>query len=72
MSTSLETRDGLLAGVPASSFDIRCEHGSSRFFVVPGRDPAANLAALEILRLRHGDRHACACTDAPPERSTPH
>jgi hypothetical protein len=71
MSARLQVRDGLLVGVPTSRVEIRCEHGSSQFFVVPGQDPAANLAALQILRLRHAGRHACTCDDATREAPRP-
>lgn len=71
MTTKLVVRDGHLAGIPARRVDVCCEHGTSRAFVVPSRDVARNVAALEILRVRHQDRLGCACRDIdvdPPRR----
>ena len=56
-----ELRTGLLAGQPAARLNVRCDHGSSSWFVLRGTDPRGNLAALELARRSHGSRTGCDC-----------
>jgi hypothetical protein len=65
-TTTAKRRDGTLYGHAAERVDLTCPHGSSTFFVLPGRDPKANLAAVELLWVRHATRHRCRCGSASP------
>jgi hypothetical protein len=60
MGTS-ELRDGTLFGLAAHRVVLRCAHGGSSFVVLPGRDEAANRAAVELLWARHVGRLGCDC-----------
>jgi hypothetical protein len=71
MSMKLETRDGRLAGTPASRVDIHCVHGTSHYFILPGRHRATSLAAIELLRRRHAHRHGCGCAESGSETRRP-
>lgn len=51
-------------GPGAWQVTLRCERGASRFILMPGRDPAKNLAALGFVRARHAAAHDCGCADA--------
>ncbi len=65
MTTSrAESRDGTLYGHAAQRVNLTCPHGSSTFFLLPGRDPKANLAAIDLLWSRHTTRHRCDCGSA--------
>lgn len=67
MTTAIaEMRDGTLYGHAAQRVDLTCPHGSSTFFILPGRDPKANLAALQLLRVRHATKHRCDCDAGGP------
>lgn len=63
MLASLESSDGRLAGIPANRVVLRCSHGTSQVFVVPGANQAASLAVLDLLRARHSIRHRCHCAE---------
>ncbi len=56
-----ECRDGTLYGHATHRVELTCPHGSSTFFLLPGRDPKANLAAVELLWVRHATRRRCDC-----------
>lgn len=56
-----ELRGGRRFGFAAQQVVLRCEHGGSSFVLLPGRDDAANCAALDVLWVRHTDRHGCDC-----------
>ena len=60
MGTS-ELRHGRLFGGAAQRVTLRCRHGDSTLFLLPGRDPTANASALDILWIRHIGRHGCEC-----------
>lgn len=60
MLSVVETR-GRLSGRPAVRIDLRCTHGESAFVLLPGRDSALNVAALELVAARHDIRHGCRC-----------
>jgi hypothetical protein len=51
----------MLHGQAAQRVNLTCPHGSSTFFILPGRDRLANLAALELLWPRHAAMHGCTC-----------
>ena len=61
-----ELRTGKLLGHPAQRVTLRCEHGESTHFLLPGRDPTANDAAVDYLWVRHVGRHGCECLRAEP------
>ncbi len=65
-ATTAERRDVTLYGHAAQRVKLTCPHGSSTFFVLPGRDPEANLAAVELLWVRHAIRRRCDCGSARP------
>ena len=56
-----EVRNGLLHGHETQRVRLRCEHGESTFFLLPGRTRAANEATLGYLWVRHIGRHGCGC-----------
>jgi len=62
--TTSESLDGTLYGRAAQRVTLTCPHGSSTQFVLPGSDPKRNLAAVELLWVRHAARHRCACGSA--------
>lgn len=65
-TTTSDIRDGGLYGHAAQRVNLTCLHGSSTFFVLPGRDPKSNLAAVELLWVRHATRHRCDCGSTSP------
>lgn len=65
-ATRAESRDGTLYGHAAQRLDLTCPHGSSTFFVLPGRDLKANRAAVELLWVRYATMQRCACSSASP------
>jgi hypothetical protein len=71
MRGHLKVTDGLLAGHLASRIDVRCPHGSSSSYVLLGTDPADNLAALALVRLRCTMRQSCACDIVDPDQAGP-
>lgn len=48
-------------GPTARVIAVRCHHGHTSVAMVPGRTPSANLAVLDIVRVRHSLRHGCDC-----------
>lgn len=66
MTGIMELRHGQLSGLPAHRVALRCQHGESTYFLLPGRDPMSNLAALDLLWVRHIGRHGCECEPARP------
>ncbi len=54
-------RDGLLHGLRAKRLDLTCPHGSGSFYLLPGRDAAADEVAIELVRTRHAIKQRCAC-----------
>ncbi|KRT63087.1 MAG: hypothetical protein XU10_C0015G0008 [Chloroflexi bacterium CSP1-4] len=69
MGAALESRPGRLAGHEAIRMVVRCEHGSTAFFVLTGSDVSANIAALDVAKIRHGRAHRCACAEAGADES---
>ncbi len=59
-----EVQSGRLRGVDAQRVRLRCQHGVSTFFLLPGRDREANEAALDVVWVRHVGRHRCECERA--------
>jgi len=65
ISTGLaEVQSGLLHGLEAQRLSLRCQHGQSTYFLLPGRAREANKAALDYLWVRHIGRHGCECERA--------
>lgn len=64
--TTAERRDGTLFGHAAQRLTLTCPHGTSTEFVLPGRDPKADLAVVDLLWLRHTARNRCECRPARP------
>ena len=64
-----ELRSGRLLGLAAERVTLRCEHGESTHFLLPGRDAAANAAAVDFLWIRHIGRHGCECQRDEPSES---
>ena len=62
-------RDGLLSGLRAKRLDLTCPHGSGSFYLLPGRDAAADEVAIELLRVRHAIKQHCACWSPEPRAS---
>jgi hypothetical protein len=62
-------RAGFLNGLSAKRLDLSCQHGSASFYLLPGRDAAANEVAIELLRVRHAIKQQCACWS--PEHRAP-
>lgn len=69
MNAALEWRPGRLAGHEAIRVVVRCEHGSTAFFVLTGNDVSANIAALYVAKIRHGRAYQCACAEAGADES---
>ena len=69
MNAALEWRPGRLAGQEAIRVVVRCEHGSTAFFVLTGSDVSANIAALDVAKIRHGRAYRCACAVACADES---
>ena len=59
-----EAQTGLLHGIEAQRVSLRCQHGQSTCFLLPGRTREANAAALDYLWVRHVGRHGCECERA--------
>lgn len=59
-----ELQIGRLLGHAAHKVSLRCAHGESTYFLLPGSDPTANAAALDLLWVRHIGRHGCGCERA--------
>ncbi len=59
-----DIRNGRLHGVDAQRVRLRCQHGESTYFLLPGRDRQANEAALDVVWVRHVSRHGCDCERA--------
>ena len=62
----VEVQYGHLHGVAAQRVTMRCKHGQSTSFLLPGRDPAANEAAVDVLWVRHTGQHGCECERTGP------
>ena len=56
-----EVQSGLLHGLEAHRVCLRCQHGDSTYFLLPGRTRQANEAAIDYLWVRHIGRHGCEC-----------
>ena len=65
-TTTTESQSGTLYGHAAQRVTLTCPHGSSTHVVLPGRDPNANLAVVELLWVRHAVRRRCDCGSASP------
>ncbi len=63
-----DIRTGTLYVNPANRVTLTCAHGASTFFVLPGGDSKANLAAHDFLWVRHSTKHRCGCGPTRPER----
>ncbi len=59
-----EVQSGRLHGLDAQRVRLRCQHGESTVFLLPGRDRKANEAALDVVWFRHVGRHGCECARA--------
>ena len=69
MDAALEWQQGRLAGQEGIRVVVRCEHGSTAFFVLTGSDMSANVAALDVAKIRHGWAHRCDCAVAGADES---
>ena len=56
-----EVRSGQLHGLEARRVSLRCGHGDSTFFLLPGHTREGNEAALDCLWLWHTGRYGCEC-----------
>ncbi len=63
-----EVQSGRLHGLDAQRVRLRCQHGESTFFLLPGRDRAANEAAIDFVWVRHVGRYGCECERAGATR----
>lgn len=59
-----EVRSGSLRGRRAHRVQLRCGHGQSTFFLLPGRSPNSTAVALDVLWVRHIARFGCECCRA--------
>lgn len=59
-------RDEPALGPNVRRYRIACDHGISSALLLPGRDPLADLAVLDLMLPGHHGKRGCHCVPATP------